>query len=113
MSEKISEIKLALKNKDFTKFGEILEAEAISMHAVMMTSVPPLFYWKPETLDVMARVIELREEGLECYFTIDAGPNIHVICQKKDLNHVKCKLLTTQGINEVLINKPAVGARII
>lgn len=113
MENKVVNIKKAMKDRDFTKFGEILEAEAINMHAVMMTSVPPLYYWTPDTLNIMAKVIELRESGLECYFTIDAGPNIHVICEEKNLNVIREALGKTPGVKNILVNKPAEGARLI
>jgi len=113
MKKRVEEIKTAIRNRDFTKFGKIIEAEAINMHTVMMTSDPPLYYWKPETLNVMAEIIELREKGLECYFTIDAGPNVHVICLKKDAIKLKIKLLKVSGVIRVLVNAPANGARLI
>jgi diphosphomevalonate decarboxylase len=113
MQNKVAEIKSALKNKDFTKFGEILEAEAINMHTVMMTSVPHLYYWKPETLKVINKVIEFRGEGIECYFTIDAGPNVHVICEGKNALKLKRKLMEIAGVTKLLVNKPAGGAQII
>jgi diphosphomevalonate decarboxylase len=113
MEIKISEIKSALKNKDFTKFGEILEAEAVNMHAVMMTSKPPLYYWLPETLKVITQVIELRSAGQECYFTIDAGPNVHVICNEADADNIKSKLSEITGVKQVLVNTAAEGAKTI
>ncbi len=113
MKNKIKEIKLALKDKDFTRFGEILEAEAINMHTVMMTSIPPLFYWLPMTLATILKIMEWRERGLESYFTIDAGPNIHVICQGKDKAKIGRRLLSLEGIKDVIVNRPSVGARVI
>jgi diphosphomevalonate decarboxylase len=113
MNDKVKEIKSALKKKDFTKFGETTEAEAINMHTVMMTSVPPLYYWVPETLKIVAKVIELRGKGIECYFTIDAGPNVHVICLGKDASKLKRTISNISGVKRVLVNKPAFGARLI
>lgn len=113
MAQKVKEIKLALKDKDFTKFGEISEAEAINMHTVMMTSNAPLYYWIPKTLEIILKVIDWRSEGIETYFTIDAGPNVHIICEKKNVEKIKSNLLNFKGIKEVLVNKPAVGTRTI
>jgi diphosphomevalonate decarboxylase len=113
MKNKVSEIKKAMKKKDFTKFGEIIEAEAINMHVVMMTSTPPLYYWMPETLDIMSSVIRWRDEGIESYFTIDAGPNVHVICLKKDVQKIKGRLLRVKGVKKLIVNYPAEGARIL
>ncbi|KKR90626.1 MAG: Diphosphomevalonate decarboxylase [Candidatus Woesebacteria bacterium GW2011_GWD1_41_12] len=113
MDKKIADIKLALKNKDFTKFGRIVEEEAINMHTVMMTSKPPLFYWLPKTLEIMQSITTWREAGLETYFTIDAGPNIHVICRSKDVRKVKTKLEKIQGVKKIIINRVSKGARIV
>lgn len=113
IKDKIKDLKNALKNKDFTKFGETLEAEALNMHTVMMTSKPPLYYWQPETLKIMLAVIELRNKGIEAYFTIDAGPNVHVICQAKDVLKVKNRLKEISGIKRTIINRPSLGARVL
>lgn len=112
MKDKVEEIKSALVKKDFTKFGEIIEAEAINMHAVMMTSVPPLYYWNPGTIEVIKTVIELREKGIESYFTIDAGPNVHVICERKNLAKLKVGLSGIKTLNKFLVNNPSTGTRL-
>lgn len=113
MKNKIKEIKSALKKRDFTKFGEILEAEAINMHAVMMTSAPALFYWLPATLEIILAVQNWRNEGLECYFTVDAGPNVHIICRRRDVVKVKKHLDKIRGIKKLLVNKPAAGTYLV
>lgn len=113
MNQKVIEIKKALKNKDFTRFGTVLEAEAISMHAVMMTSTPPLYYWLPETLEIMQSIINWRDGGLETYFTIDAGPNIHIICQSKDVPRLKKKLSEVKSIKSLIVNRVGRGAHSI
>ncbi|MFZ5932844.1 MAG: diphosphomevalonate decarboxylase [Patescibacteria group bacterium] len=112
MKDKVREIKKAMEVKDFTKFGEILEEEAVNMHSVMMTSKPPLFYWTPETMEIMLAVQGLRDSGLEAYFTIDAGPNVHIICNKKDAGKIKSKLSKINGI-KVISNHPSIGAILI
>lgn len=113
MKTKIKMAKKALKEKDFRKFGEILEEEAINMHAVMMTSSPPLFYWLPKTVEVILAVWDWREEGLPVYFTIDAGPNVHLICQKKDEKEIEAKLREIKGVKKIIFNKPARGAYLL
>lgn len=113
MDKKIKEIKLALKNKDFERFGSILEAEAINMHTVMMTSKPPIFYWMPKTLEIMQAVIEGRDRGINAYFTIDAGPNVHIICRSRTVAAVEKELSKINGIKDIIVNKAADGAKII
>ena len=112
MSEKIEAIKRAIKQKDLTTFGEIVEREALNMHAICLTSKPPILYWEAATMDLMRQVTEWRQaEGLECYFTIDAGPTVHIICQAKDAKQVAAKASQVTGVDEVSINHPSIGAR--
>lgn len=113
MSQKVVEIKKALGQKDFTKFGEILEAEAINMHAVMMTSNPPLLYWNPMTIEIINSVWKLRDSGVEVYFTIDAGPNIHLICQAKDMIKINTTLKKLPSVKFTIVNHPCEGTRLI
>ena len=113
MRKKVLEIKKTLKDKDFTKFGEILEAEAINMHAVMMTSKPALYYWTPETTRLILSLINWRDKGLESYFTIDAGPNVHVICKGRDVTKVRLRLKNLPGVRKVIVNRPARGTHTI
>lgn len=106
-------VKRAIKNRDFTTFGENIEAEALNMHAVMMTSNPPIIYWLPKTLEIMLAIQFWREKGLEGYFTIDAGPIVHLICQRKNVNEFKTKFSEIEGINDIIVNYPADGASLI
>lgn len=113
VKQKVRDMKKAIRDKNFVEFGERLEAEAINMHAVMMTSAPALYYWTPETLRVMFAVQDWRDEGIQCYFTIDAGPNIHVICPVENANVIQKKLRRVSGVNKVIVNAPAAGARLL
>ncbi|PJC28467.1 diphosphomevalonate decarboxylase [Candidatus Shapirobacteria bacterium CG_4_9_14_0_2_um_filter_40_11] len=113
MKDKLKKIKQALANKDFKTFGEISEAEAVNMHAVMMTSCPPLYYWTPETLKIILSVIEWREEGLPVYFTIDAGPNVHLLALPEEIDKIVQRLKRIEGIKGIIINKPTEGAKTI
>lgn len=76
---KIEAVKSAIKEKNFTKLGKIVEAEALEFHSILLTSEVPLILWYPGTLQVMQEVEKLREEGIECYFTINTGFNLHIL----------------------------------
>lgn len=106
-------LRKALLAKDFSKFGELLEAEAVELHVMAMTSNPPIFYLEPKTWEIIGRIREWRKEGLGVYFTLDAGPNVHLICQAKDEKTVLRKLDEVSGIEKVIVNKPAPGARLV
>jgi diphosphomevalonate decarboxylase len=114
MDRKIKAIKKSMRDRDFSTFGETLEAEALNMHAICMTSKPPIIYWEAPTIEIMRQVQEWREKGkLESYFTIDAGPTVHVICQKRNSRRLAGWLKKIEGIERVSVNHPSIGARVI
>jgi diphosphomevalonate decarboxylase len=113
MQKKIRDIKNALLNKDFKTFGTLVEEEAVDLHVMAMTSHPAVFYWNSGTMDVMKTVFELREKGILCYFTMDAGPNVHIICFDKDEKKIINTLKKLSSVCTTISNKPGNGARII
>lgn len=114
IDEKLSEIKKFMKAKDFSKFGKLIEDEALNMHAICLTCAPPLLYWEPTTIAIMKKIIEWRENGeLEAYFTIDAGPTVHAICEHKNAETLKSKLTKIEGVRQVIVNTPARGAYLV
>ncbi|HEP1289412.1 diphosphomevalonate decarboxylase [Streptococcus pyogenes] len=74
-----------LKTNNFEKVGQLTEANALAMHATTKTANPPFSYLTKESYQAMEAVKELRQEGFACYFTMDAGPNVKVLCLDKDL----------------------------
>ena len=113
MKEKIKLCKELLLKKDFTKFGELIEAEALEMHAVMLTSTPSLIYWTSGTLQIMKLTKKWRSSGLEVYFTINTGQDIHLITQGKDVDRLQKELEELEFVREVVVNNPAEGAHLI
>jgi diphosphomevalonate decarboxylase len=113
VGEKIRRIKEAMDRKDFKTFGEITEGEALELHAIMLTSHPSLIYWYPATISVMKAVKKWRAEGLEVYFTVNTGQNIHIICQQRDVEKVSQLVGRLGEVKEIIVNKPAPGTRII
>ncbi len=83
------------------------------MHAVMMTSQPALFYWKPATLAVMEAVREWRTSGMQAAYTIDAGPNVHVICTQENSSRISELLAQIPGVTSVLNAKAGDAAQIV
>ncbi len=74
------DITKGIKSGDWSIVGPIIEREALSLHAMMMTSPLPYILLKPKTLELIQLIRNFREESkLPVYFTLDAGPNLHVI----------------------------------
>jgi diphosphomevalonate decarboxylase len=105
--------RLAILQRDFTALAEIVELDSNMMHAVMMTSSPRLLYWQPTTLAVMLAVVEWRKKGLAACYTIDAGPNVHVICLADHARQVEEHLIEINGVQSVLTAYPGGPARIL
>lgn len=84
--------KEAIAAKDFQKLGEVTESNALKMHATTLGANPPFTYWSTDSLRAMEAVRDIRNNGTLCYFTMDAGPNVKVLCQKKDLQTIQQEL---------------------
>lgn len=70
----------AMKNGDLDVFMQIVEEEALTLHALMMTSTPSYVLMKPNSLVLIEKIRAFRAEtGLPVCFTLDAGPNLHVL----------------------------------
>jgi diphosphomevalonate decarboxylase len=103
----------AILGRDFDALAAVAELDSNLMHAVMMTSAPPLFYWQPATLTVMQQVCAWRRGGLPVCYTIDAGPNVHVITEGAEAGKAAGLLEAIPGVQKVL-RAPAGGpARLI
>lgn len=113
LPQRIKRCRQSIVARDFDSLGECMEADTISMHAVMMTSVPPIYYWNEGTMQVINALLKWREQGLQAYFTIDAGPNVHVFCLRKNLAEVKRSLENLDKVLRTITNTPAIGTRII
>jgi len=103
----------AILTRDFEKLSYIVELDCNLMHSVMMTSNPPLRYYEPTSLLIMNEVFSWRNQGLPSCYTVDAGPNVHVLTLADQLNQVKQKLMDIPGVLRVLISHVGKGAQIL
>lgn len=115
-------VRRALAKRDFRALGMAVERQAIAMHAVAMTSAPGdrdwlsgIYYWAPATVALIRAVQDWRRRGLEVYLTIDAGPNVHLLCEAKDQAELEKELppLLPAFGGKYLVSRPAEGARIV
>lgn len=113
MQDRINRVRTGILEKNITLLGEAIEQEALSMHAITMTSTPPALYWEPATIALMKDIIKWRENGeIESYFTIDAGPNIHIISEAKELSKLNKKLSDHEFVKYSIVNHPSTGTMI-
>ena len=103
----------AIRDRELPLLGQICEADALSLHVIAMTAQPPTLYWQPGTLAVMQALGRWRDEGLHGYFTIDAGPNVHVICAQDDAAEIEQRLQALPEVQFTIANGPGAGARVV
>jgi diphosphomevalonate decarboxylase len=103
----------AILERDFNAFASIVELDSDMMHAVMMTSSPALHYWKPASLEVMNRVRQWRMDGIPACYTVDAGPNVHIICTETESQMIEKRLRETGGVENVLVARAGGPAKIV
>lgn len=78
-TQDMQQITDAILQKDIHALGKTAEQNALSMHATMIASWPPLLYWQPASVAAMQRVWQLRSTGVPVYFTMDAGANLKLL----------------------------------
>ena len=103
----------AILERDFDTFASIVELDSDMMHAVMMTSTPALHYWKPASVEVMSCVRDWHTEGMQVCYTVDAGPNVHVICPGQEAQVVEKRLRQIRGVQNVLVARVGGAAKIV
>jgi diphosphomevalonate decarboxylase len=110
---RLERCRAAILQKDFVAMAEVVELESHLMHAVMMTSRPPLIYWQPASLAIMQAVREWRAAGLGACYTLDAGPNAHVICLAQDAKQIAKQIAAIPGVTRVLEAGPGGPASLV
>lgn len=98
----IQRIQQAMKDGNWRAFGKVIEDECYRLHTICMTTNPNILYWRGITIEVFQKLYEIREKGIDAFFTVDAGPHVHVICRNKDVDLVKNEILKLSGIKTVI-----------
>jgi len=111
LPERLTVVRRAIADRDLDTLGPVLEEEAIELHLIAMSSRPPIFYWKPGTVQVLEKLRALRREGLSAWATMDAGANVHVICTPRFEAPVIAALEGLSGVSGVLLDGAGPGPR--
>lgn len=106
-------VRSAIENRDFQALAEMIELDSNMMHAVMMTSRPNLMYWESLSIIIMKSVQYWRSNGLPVFYTMDAGPNVHVITTKDYEDEIYQKLSSLSGIKQIYQSGVGGKARLI
>ncbi|WP_230196896.1 diphosphomevalonate decarboxylase [Streptomyces coriariae] len=112
-ADDLTEMRAALRRADLEAVGEIAERNALGMHATMLAARPAVRYLAPATLTVLDSVLQLRRDGIPAYTTMDAGPNVKVLCHRADADRVAETVRAAAPGGSVLVAGPGPGARLL
>ena len=90
--------KEAILSRDFDTLAKVSEANCYRMHALMMSTVPPLRYWRAGTMKAIETIEKLQRDRVPVFFTSDAGPQIKAVCAPEAATTVKHALENTDGV---------------
>lgn len=107
------QMRRAIARADFTAVGELAESNALRMHATMLGAVPPVRYWTADTVAALDLVARMRQDGLEAYATIDAGPNVKVLCRPGDTAAVAARFAEAFAGLDILVSGSGPGVRVV
>ncbi len=108
--QRLTMIQQAIAAKDFAALGSLIEQEALDMHAVMMTSNNPVCYIHERTSELICWLRQQRQTtGLPAYFTLDAGPNLHVLCERRHVEVIKQRLVTNFADLQIIDDRVGMG----
>jgi diphosphomevalonate decarboxylase len=111
LPERLAIVRAAIEERDLDRLGPVIEEEGIELHLIAMSSRPPVYYWNAATVEVLARVRELRAEGLSAWSTMDAGANVHVICAAAEEPAVAAALERVEGVERLIRDRVGEGPR--
>jgi diphosphomevalonate decarboxylase len=111
--EDLVAMRRAIAARDLAEVGRIAEENCLRMHATGFAARPPVIFWSPATLSVMDTVRALREDGTPAWFTIDAGPQVKVLCLPRDAAVVTERLGGVPGVLRVLRSRPGRGVEML
>lgn len=109
----LTEMRRAIFTRNFHKLGEIAEHSCLKMHALMMSAQPGLIYWNNVTVALIHEVRRMRQGGIPAYFTIDAGPQVKVICLPGKVAAARERLEKISGVLRIIETAPGGSAQLI
>ncbi|MBF0818773.1 diphosphomevalonate decarboxylase [Streptococcus acidominimus] len=113
-AQDLQDIKAAIAQKDFERVGQLTEHNGMKMHATTLSANPPFTYWTADTMKAQEAVRQVREDlAVPAYMTMDAGPNVKVLCRASDMDELVTALKEYLPADQVLTSLPGSGAYVL
>ncbi|MCH3975605.1 MAG: diphosphomevalonate decarboxylase [Bifidobacterium tibiigranuli] len=103
----------AVAASNLDALGEVVEANALGMHASMMAARPAVIYWLPQTITALSAVRDLRKHGYSAWSTMDAGANVKVLTAAADAEQVASELRDRLPGQTIEIHHTGSGVRVV
>ena len=88
----------ALQQRDVDSLGRAMRLSYMRMHASALGGDPPILYWNPGSIRVIALCEDLRREGMSAWETMDAGPQVKIMCLHSDIDELRRRVEATEGV---------------
>lgn len=109
--EDLIAMKQAIAARDFEAVGTIAEHNAMKMHATTLSANPPFTYWTADSLAAQEAIRQVREQlQIPAYMTMDAGPNVKVLCRASDMERLVVALSDYVPREKIITSLPGAGA---
>lgn len=112
VAQDMAAIKRAIQERDIDQIGHIAEENALRMHALTLSADPGYTYFNAETLTIINAIKNLRDQGVNCYYTMDAGPNVKVIYNRANREQILTALSKLIGRDRLVVSQPGPGIKI-
>ena len=112
-TDDLARARRAIEGRDFHALAAIAERSCLRMHATALGADPGILYWNGTTVELIHGVRRLRDEGLDCFFTIDAGPHVKVFCTPDQVDELRSALDRVEGVRGVVEAHPGPGASVL
>ena len=109
----LAAMRQAVLHKDFATLAVLAEASSLKMHALMLTSRPPLMYWSAATTQCLHSISAARDAGCNVFATVDAGPQVKAVCLREDAGQVEAMLKQVPGVQQTLRTGLGAGAKLV
>ena len=109
----IERAKKAINERNLRALGQVSEENCKQMHEVMMASNPSINYMTNKTIDCINAIESIRSSGFDLFHTVDAGPQVKIICKTKDSSLIQKRISSLPGVKQTLAANIGYGARVI
>ena len=109
VADDMVKMKRAIADRNVDRIGQLAQENALRMHALTLSANPGYTYFEEKTITAMRLIDSLHQQGVSCYYTMDAGPNVKVIYHRRDREQIMAALAPIFGATNLIVSQPGPG----